>query len=339
MFKIFKNLISAIIFFIFLLEIVAYSLSKFDNTEIFNIRSFTEKTNDKRLYTLKKNFFSKETELDGINKKDWEIYTSENGFRIGKNNNIKLEKDKFIFIGDSVPFGWGLNHDQTLPFFFQKMNQELTVLNGAIPSYSLNQSVERFFTEFSKIKNIKYVYLQIYAPAPIYAQLGNKWHPGDNWTTISKYIFRNYNYLNFKIPLYGEPYILSFIKKKIYRIKIKKLTQQKINSESNRKFTKFINKDLNRLNNFLKDENITLILSSINIPNDTLVSLDKQNTKSIELLNSSFLNFAKNNKNVKFFDLSNEFHQNNSNYIDKCCHLSKKGSSIMAKELNLFYKN
>ena len=137
MLKIFKNLISAIIFFIFLLEIVAYSLSKFDNTEMFNIRSFTEKTNDKRLYTLKKNFFSNETELDGTNTKDWEIYTSENGFRIGKNDKIKLKKDKFIFIGDSVPFGWGLNHDQTLPFFFQKMNQELTVLNGAIPSYSL----------------------------------------------------------------------------------------------------------------------------------------------------------------------------------------------------------
>jgi len=54
-----KNLISAITFFIILHEIVAYSFSKFDNTEMFNIRSFTEKTNDKRLYTLKKNFIDK----------------------------------------------------------------------------------------------------------------------------------------------------------------------------------------------------------------------------------------------------------------------------------------
>ncbi|MBD1158723.1 hypothetical protein IDG58_00775 [Pelagibacterales bacterium SAG-MED19] len=82
-----------------------------------------------------------------------------------------------------------------------------------------------------------------------------------------------------------------------------------------------------------------MILSPINIPKDTFDSLDKQHTKSIELLNSSFLNFAKNNKNVKFFDLPNEFHQNNLNFIDKCCHVSEKGSSIMAKELNLFYKN
>ena len=69
MFKIFKNLISAIIFFIFLLEIVAYSLAKFDNTEIFNIRSFTEKTNDKRLYTLKKIFFQKKQSLMVLIKK------------------------------------------------------------------------------------------------------------------------------------------------------------------------------------------------------------------------------------------------------------------------------
>ena len=334
-----KKFIFLIIFSIFLIESVAIGLSFFDNTEMFNIRLFTEKTGDDRLYTLKKNFFSKETEIDGIKKKDWEIYTSEDRFRIGKNSKINMKKDKFIFIGDSVPFGWGLNYNETLPFFFQEINSDLTVLNGAIPSYSLNQSVERFFTEFSKIKNIKYFYLQIYATDPIYAQLGDKWQPGDNWTTISKYIFRNYNFLNFKIPFYGNPYILSFIKKKIYRIKIKKLTQQKINPESNKKFIKSINKDLTRLNNFLKNENITLILSPINIPDDTFSSLDNQNAKSIKLLNDSFLNFSKNNKNVKFFSLPNEFHKNNENFIDKCCHLSKKGSNTMAKALNLFYKN
>ena len=59
MLKTFKNLIFAIIFLILFLEIVAYSLSNFDNTEMFNVRSFTEKTNDKRLYMLKSNFFSK----------------------------------------------------------------------------------------------------------------------------------------------------------------------------------------------------------------------------------------------------------------------------------------
>ena len=141
-----KKFIFLIIFSIFLIESVAIGLSFFDNTEMFNIRLFTEKTGDDRLYTLKKNFFSKETEIDGIKKKDWEIYTSEDRFRIGKNSKINMKKDKFIFIGDSVPFGWGLNYNETLPFFFQEINSDLTVLNGAIPSYSLNQSVERFFT-------------------------------------------------------------------------------------------------------------------------------------------------------------------------------------------------
>jgi len=73
MLKTFKNLIFAIIFLILFLEIVAYSLSNFDNTEMFNVRSFTEKTNDKRLYMLKSNFFSKNMRFSKNEKKETHI--------------------------------------------------------------------------------------------------------------------------------------------------------------------------------------------------------------------------------------------------------------------------
>ena len=73
MLKTFKNLIFAIIFLILFLEIVAYSLSNFDNTEMFNVRSFTEKTNDKRLYMLKSNFFSKNMRFSKNEKKETNI--------------------------------------------------------------------------------------------------------------------------------------------------------------------------------------------------------------------------------------------------------------------------
>ena len=116
----FKKTLIFSIYLIFLLEAISYVLIKFDNTDMFIINSFTEKTNDKRIYTLKKNYFSIETVIDGINDKKWKIFTSNDGFRIEKNYTIDLTKEKFLFIGDSVPFGWGVNYNETVPYFFQK---------------------------------------------------------------------------------------------------------------------------------------------------------------------------------------------------------------------------
>jgi hypothetical protein len=334
----FKKILIFSIYLIFLLETISYVLIKFDNTEMFIINSFTEKTNDKRIYTLKKNYFSLETIIDGINDKNWKIFTSNDGFRIEENYTIDSTKEKFLFIGDSVPFGWGVNYNETVPYFFQKKNLDLTVLNGAVPSYSLNQAVERFFIEFSQLENLKYLYLQVYAPAQIYAHFGTDWRPGDNWTTISKYILRNYEFLNVKIPFYGEPYTTSFIKKKVYRIQRKRLVEIKTSNESDKKYIDYLNKDLIRLNTFLNKKKIKLILSPINAPDSTTQTFNDQYKNSIILTNDTFKKFSNKNENVIFFDISKKLNSNDENFIDQCCHLSKAGAILIADELNFFFR-
>lgn len=242
-------------------------------------------------------------------------------------------------MGDSVPFGWGVNYENSLPFYFQKLNNNLNVINGAIPSYSLNQAVERFFIEFKDYKNLKYVYLQIYDPAPIYALLGDKWETDDNWATLHKYIFRENKIIDLTIPLYGELYFQEFLKKKIYRIKIKKLKQIKTSQKSELKYLKNIDDNINRLYKYLNERGIKLILTPIIVPNKTFNNLDNQSQKAIILLNDKFENFALNNEDVEFFTISNKLIYDSKNFIDTCCHLSKNGALLMAKELNKLIKN
>ena len=338
MIKFLKRLLFSLIIFILLVEFISFFLNKFDNTEIFKTRIFTEKTNDGRMFTLKKNFNHNQSEIYEGEKKNWQIYTSEERIRVGTSKNIDTKNDIFLFLGDSVPFGWGVDYENSLPFYFQKLNQNLNVINGAIPSYSLNQAVERFFIEFKDYKNLKYVYLQIYDPAPIYALLGDKWETEDNWVTLHKYIFRENKIIDLSIPLYGELYFQKFLKKKIYRIKIKKLKQINTSQKSEFKYLKHIDDNINRIYNYLNERGVKLILTPIIVPNKSFENLDNQNKKSIILLNKTFENFAINNEGVEFFKISDKLIFDSKNFIDKCCHLSEKGASLMAKELNKLIK-
>ena len=331
--KLLKNLSFSLIIFIFFLEFISFFLNKFDNTEIFKTRAFTEKTDDARIFTLKKDISYTQKEIYQNEERKWEIHTSKARMRIGKNYKITSNKNLFLFLGDSVPFGWGVNYENSVPFYFQKSNKNLSILNGAVPSYSLAQSVERFFIEFKNIENLEYVYLQIYGPAPIYGLLGKKWEIDDNYATLHKYIFRENNMIDIDIPLYGEPYFSQLLKKKIYRIKIKKLKQIKASKESEIKYLQHIDDNLNKLYEYLNKKKIKLILSPIAIPDSTYRGLDKQNQKSITLLNNKFKNFASNNTNVQFLDVMNKLIFNNDHFIDKCCHLSKSGASLVADEI------
>jgi hypothetical protein len=79
-------------------------------------------------------------------------------------------------------------------------------------------------------------------------------------------------------------------------------------------------------------------LTPIIVPNKSFENLDNQNKKSIILLNNTFENFAINNEGVEFFKISDKLIFDSKNFIDKCCHLSEKGASLMAKELNKLIK-
>lgn len=140
-----------VIFIIFIcLEIVSTLLNKFSNKlEVFYVWSFTELTKNDRI-TLKKNH---EFNVDD----KWMIYTDENRLRtrsIIDNKNINTDMQKILFIGDSVPFGWGVSYENSIPGILENKFSKMTVLNGSVPSFSLSQSVERFEKEFKNISSL-----------------------------------------------------------------------------------------------------------------------------------------------------------------------------------------
>ena len=350
-FSFFKKSIIIIFIIIFLLELVSFILLKFDHTELFAIRNYTEKTNDKRIFTLKKSYSV--NELDHIYKGEtFLIITSNERLRISKKDN-KISnyinsnniENKFLFLGDSVPFGYGVDAEDSIPFYFKKYNKDLTVLNGAIPSYSLAQSIERYEKEFQSIKNIKYIYLQIYSPAPEYALLGIDWDVNDNWANFSEQVLRPYHLVNIDIPIYGDSFFLDFLRKKIVRIAHKKkktgsMETKVFNKDSEEKFVNHINSNLNKLHSLIKNKETQLILASTNVPEFSKDSRTESLENAINLLNKTFYNFSLKNEKVHYFDMGSELNVDSENmFIDFCCHLSGNGASLMAFELTKLMKN
>ena len=330
------NLIISLFIFVFVIELISFSLNKLDNTKLFRIRVFNEITNDKRVFTLKKNISHIEKRIETDNK-SWELYTSAKGIRVGKNHKIRNKND-FLFLGDSVPFGWGVNYENSVPSYFQNSNENFNIINGAVPSYALNQTIERFFIEFKDLDNLEYVYLQVIDPALHFSLLGDKWRPEYNWATLFKYIYKEYEFIDIKIPLYGELYFSEYLKKKIFRIKIKKIQRIKASEEAKQNYIKHIEDNLNKLQKYLNAKNVNLILSSIVVPDNIYKTLDAQHQEAIAIFNKVLKEFSLIHKDVYFFDVSKKIIFNDDFYIDEW-HLSSEGASLIADELTIFINN
>ena len=330
----FLKFFTIIIITILSAELISYILLKFDSTELFQIRNFTEKVNDKRVFTLKRNF------SENINKQ-WSVISSNERLRISKydvkTSNYLSESnfdEKFLFLGDSVPFGWGVNAEESLPYLFQKYNKDLVVLNAALPSYSLAQSVERYEKEFKNLKSLKFIFLQIYDPVEQYSILGINWNVDDNWANHSKQVLRPYNLIDIKLPFYGEPLFYDYFKIKLYRIKRKKLKESPYDDKSDYKFVSHINSSLNKINNLIKDKKIFFIISPTVINNSSINNLSKSHLRTLKMQNKNLKEFSERNKNVYYFDVSSQLNLDpKKTFIDLCCHLSDKGADLVAKEL------
>ena len=339
---------SILVIIISLLEIISFFLLKFDHTELFSIKNYVEKTNDNRIFTLKKDY--DDDVLDHAYKgRTFSIITSSERLRISKKNKNNLsiknktDKQKFLFIGDSIPFGYGVDAEESLPFYFQNYNKNLIVLNGAIPSYSIAQTVERYNKEFKDIKNIKYIYLQLLSPAPEYGIFGVDWQLNDTWANFSDQVLRPYRLVNISIPYYGDSFFLDFLRKKIYRQALKKKKigafKKKQNKQSDIKFVNYLNLNLNNLYYLTKNNGTILILSSANIPKFSAKNRTVEYERAIKLLNNTFSDFSLKKSDVLYFDVSSELNINSKEmFIDDCCHLSGKGAELMAKKLTEFIK-
>tara|TARA_Y100000590_G_C15723861_1_gene1014458 strand:+ start:2012 stop:3106 length:1095 start_codon:yes stop_codon:yes gene_type:complete len=354
--------IITIIILIFFIEIISFGLLKLNQSnnknlfiDNFQVRDFTERTNDERLITMKKNFNKKEIDsVNEVKEKTWSIFTSNFRTRISETrfasgNKIDIEKtnkSKILFIGDSVPFGMGVDAESSLPFIFGNKNSKYLSINGAIPSYSLKQSVERFIIEFKKIKNLKYVYIQVYDPASQYAILGSKWNEIDNWTNRSDQVLRRYgslkNLLDLKIPFYGKIYFFTVIKKLIVKIHGHKIFFSLPTEESDKRYILHIQSQLKKLLNHLETTNVKLIIAPITIPHIKLMNSDENidyHLRAVGIFNKTLKKFSK-NKNVHYIDtISILKEQYEKNFIDNCCHLSGSGAELVASNLSKILTN
>jgi len=346
-----------ILIFILILsmEFISFGLLKYVQSkdiifkDTFQLRDYSERTNDKRLITLKKNFSKQNIDsLVNDQKENWSIFTSkfrtrvsESDFRSNKEVDIiNTETPKILFIGDSVPFGYSLNNESSLPFLFGQKKLDYLSINASIPSYSLGQSVARYIIEFSKINNLKYVYLQIYDPVSQYAILGSNWKETDNWTNRSDQVLRQYGIisriLDIEIPFYGKTYFFIVLQKILIKYSYNQILFKLPDQNSDKRFILHIKKELDDLSTHLKLIDSKLIIAPITL-NHNKWDLDDENLfyhlRAIKILNKTLREYAT-HQNVIFIDtisiLEKDF---NKNFIDGCCHISKAGANLIASHL------
>jgi len=331
-----------IFFFIIFIELCSLlSLNYFKVKEIFNVRDFTEILDNKKI-TLKKNY-----KVD-YPKENWSVITSLKRTRISKDE-IDLNKidnqntSKILFIGDSVPFGWGVDAENSLPNIFDKLNDGLISVNGAIPSFEIKQSVDRLRLEFKDILNVKYIYFQIYDPVSQYSSLGARWKPGDNWTNSDKLLLREIedSFPNINIAFYGEPNIYALIKKIALKKHFKFPWTTKDNDpnlESDENYKNYIRSQLRNLLEISNSMKAKLILAPVTINPKFIKEFSINHLKAINMLNKIFKDFSKKNDLIYFDTVLILSDISEDNFIDACCHLSSKGANKLAQELNKIIK-
>ena len=259
----FKQSLIIIFIAIIFTEIFSSVLIKLSNKfQVFRIWSFTEQTENGRI-TLKKNHTSN---MDD----QWTIFTDKNRFRVETsiiNKEIDKGRPKILLIGDSVPFGWGVDYENSMSGFLEKKLTRMTLYNGSIPSFSLAQSVERFEKEFKDIKNIKFIYLQIIDPAIQYNYMKGNWTEDVNWSNIvyvldlkDKFLFK-YD----KLPIYGEINFLKIIQKIYlkYFFNFKHKNFKIRDENSDRRFVNHVNNQLNKIHKLVDKETVIILSPAV----------------------------------------------------------------------------
>jgi len=331
----------SIIFFItvILTEIV----EKFyeSKLEVYNIWPVSE-FNKKKEIVLKKNFEIQFT--------DFSVFTDENRFRVkssDKNRIIDKDKDKILLIGDSLPFGWNVNYENSIAGNLEKFSNYI-ILSGAVPSYSLMQSRKRL-EEYSKnFKNIKLIYFQALDPAIQYSNMKGDWTENMNWSNMN-YLTDLKDKIIFKydsLPFYGEISIIKLFQKiylKYFYQKSKKRFANR-SDETDLIFKNHISKEIEKLHG-IKNKKTILILGSPITLNFFKNFLNKNLNDSDDIIlsyDAQLKNIADKYEDIFYINMIKVFKEKlpDKVFIDNCCHFSPSSNKIIAEEiLNILEDN
>jgi hypothetical protein len=292
--------------------------------ERFNVRAFMQPVDDARHITMIPNFADPNYEGHGISTDAW-------GFRRGTHA-TDPSCPNVVFIGDSVPFGWGVPDTATMPSkFFDRMRIAGTprcVVNAAIPSYSLFQAVARLELEIlGKIK-ADVVYLQVYDPVWHFVVFGPRWKPESDWTTAPVLP-------RIELPLSRYSASIAILQRAMDRVDDVELFPP-VDSKSMMQFRLAIRGELGHLHNVILRAGVRqLIVAPLTVPPSSYGSLSGGHRLVVDALNDELHQFAAANQDTIFADTIEWLNKipESEVFIDACCHLSERANDVIAEHL------
>ncbi|MBF0353655.1 MAG: SGNH/GDSL hydrolase family protein [Alphaproteobacteria bacterium] len=301
--------------------------------ERFNFRPFTRLVSDRRNMTMLSNA--------DISFGSWNVLTDEHGFRIsaGARNSVK-KGPSILFLGDSVPFGWGLDAEYSTPAqlerFLAEAGRAQPILNAAIPSYSLHQAIERYLLEIAGRHPIEVIVLWSYDPVTQLALLGNQWTPDINWTTQSPAIARANE---FQIEERSYSAAVAILRKFAARLIEGTAILEHFDpadAPTAKRFQSDISARLDSFHAVIKGQGVRrLILLPLSAPRSSREGFSPARRAAVALFNQTLSRFARQHDDVHFIDVQAllDAHPEDKVFLDQCCHLTEMGSALVAMAL------
>lgn len=291
--------------------------------EEFRVGNYVQRVDDERYITLRRGY-SNPAFTDGS--APWKIEIDSHGFRKGANPPA-LNGPNIAVIGDSQPFGYRVNGENSYPSLLQeilrKRGDPRGVINAAIPSSSLDQAVHRYQYELARRYNIQVVVLQIYDPVTQFVLLGRDWTVQRNWVT-----YRNppVTFLRFSAlwHLYRQL-------AEAYELRVGGFVPG--DQVAVRRWVSSLNRSLNLLMANTDSRVDRVILLPATAPPASWATMSDAHRTAMKILNATLRKFAEDHPNVEFMDTNALFASDVSGrmFIDDCCHLSRAGAEQVAR--------
>ncbi len=264
------------------------------------------------------------------------IQFDEYGFRKGRHT-ASTTSANIVFLGDSVPFGFGSNGAQTIPSrasdLLRENGKPAPVINAAVPSYSLSQAVYRYIYDIEGKFPVSIVVLQIYDPAGNFFRLKHQWDVSENWYSTSAHRkigtlrASAHSLLKYSSLYYFVWRYSGWFFEPVYN-------NTRYEGTDFPRYTDSIAGSLATLRAHMAPES-HIILLPITRPTGIMERISEEERRPIELLNDTFASYAASAANVHFLDTRKLFknYRDEEVFRDACCHLTDTGLTLEASHI------
>lgn len=139
--------------------------------------TYAKPVNDRREFTLNPGY------------RDQSISINELGFRGPLVDPVAAQGTPVVcIIGDSVPFGYGVNNNESYPYLldqlFQSSGKYVRVVNAGVPSYTLRQSFDRLWKDVLPHYACTVVVVQAANDFSLLTNYRDDWTPDLTWASM-----------------------------------------------------------------------------------------------------------------------------------------------------------